>query len=549
MESYPNPYAAVIATFNKQSPPQDGDHPPQRHHDDDNDEDDDPQHLPDDDLLLWANAQFTFDVPPAVGSYEDDMALKIAQTQQQQYQQRQQQQQQFQQQQTHANQFPPQQQQQQQQQQQHQSSSMHSQHPALQAQAQQPHRHPFPSPSQPLQYSVETQRQLQQFDAIHRYLDAASDDARASLSLLERSRQRNPVMPTQLGVGLGQQPQQQHGPYDPRMQNVFSQPLPQGSVALSLPGGDLTAQLLRPQQQQQQPPYLAHSTFALGPTESPLPSPTALHDYRAVQVHTSALTASTVSADVTARDRNNSVSALSSLTLTSSTAPSSPSSTIRDASPSIASTVFSGAHDDIRGLGVDGSILDEEDSPSENSGGSSLADSKSASSSSNDPNAALGTDSNQDPEYFVVKLAAEEDKRRRNTAASARFRHKKRLREQILEKTAKEMTAKSDLLEGRVKELEMEIKWLRGLIIEKDTLTVPSTRILDDAGASLLLSSSLSGTAGSGLHASNINLAAAAAAAAAATVSSSTKASESGAASKPSSRRSKKVTQQQAKSS
>ncbi|KAK3829225.1 MAG: hypothetical protein J3Q66DRAFT_270671, partial [Benniella sp.] len=58
-----------------------------------------------------------------------------------------------------------------------------------------------------------------------------------------------------------------------------------------------------------------------------------------------------------------------------------------------------------------------------------------------------------------------EDKRRRNTAASARFRQKKRLREQILEKTAKEMTAKSELLEGRVRELEMEIKWLRGLVV------------------------------------------------------------------------------------
>ncbi|KAG0231633.1 hypothetical protein BGX31_005462 [Mortierella sp. GBA43] len=73
-----------------------------------------------------------------------------------------------------------------------------------------------------------------------------------------------------------------------------------------------------------------------------------------------------------------------------------------------------------------------------------------------------------DPEY-PTKLAAEEDKRRRNTAASARFRHKKRLREQILEKTAKEMTTKSELLEIRVKELEMEIKWLRGLIVEKDS--------------------------------------------------------------------------------
>lgn len=76
--------------------------------------------------------------------------------------------------------------------------------------------------------------------------------------------------------------------------------------------------------------------------------------------------------------------------------------------------------------------------------------------------------SQDDPDY-ATKLAAEEDKRRRNTAASARFRHKKRLREQVLEKTAKEMTAKSEMLELRVRELEMEIKWLRGLIVEKDS--------------------------------------------------------------------------------
>lgn len=69
---------------------------------------------------------------------------------------------------------------------------------------------------------------------------------------------------------------------------------------------------------------------------------------------------------------------------------------------------------------------------------------------------------------LAAKLAAEEDKRRRNTAASARFRVKKKMREQALERTAREMTAKAEMFEGRVKELEMEIKWLRSLIVEKD---------------------------------------------------------------------------------
>ncbi|KAG2198277.1 hypothetical protein INT47_004361 [Mucor saturninus] len=62
----------------------------------------------------------------------------------------------------------------------------------------------------------------------------------------------------------------------------------------------------------------------------------------------------------------------------------------------------------------------------------------------------------------------EEDKRKRNTAASARFRMKKKLREQALEQTAKEMTAKAEALEKRVIELEKEAKWLRALVVEKD---------------------------------------------------------------------------------
>lgn len=65
------------------------------------------------------------------------------------------------------------------------------------------------------------------------------------------------------------------------------------------------------------------------------------------------------------------------------------------------------------------------------------------------------------------RLAAEEDKRRRNTAASARFRIKKKQREQALEKQAKEMGDKLSSLEAKVQQLEMENKWLKGLITEK----------------------------------------------------------------------------------
>jgi len=79
-----------------------------------------------------------------------------------------------------------------------------------------------------------------------------------------------------------------------------------------------------------------------------------------------------------------------------------------------------------------------------------------------------------------ARLEAEEDKRRRNTAASARFRVKKKQREQQLEKTAKEMTDKANKLEKRVHELELENKWLKGLITEKTgTGTAEFTELFD----------------------------------------------------------------------
>ncbi|KAG0645853.1 Regulatory cys-3 [Hyphodiscus hymeniophilus] len=64
--------------------------------------------------------------------------------------------------------------------------------------------------------------------------------------------------------------------------------------------------------------------------------------------------------------------------------------------------------------------------------------------------------------------AAEEDKRRRNTAASARFRVKKKQREQALERSAKDMSDKVSALEGRINQLETENKWLKNLITEKN---------------------------------------------------------------------------------
>ncbi|CAO3587504.1 unnamed protein product [Absidia cylindrospora] len=77
-------------------------------------------------------------------------------------------------------------------------------------------------------------------------------------------------------------------------------------------------------------------------------------------------------------------------------------------------------------------------------------------------------DDDQDPSRSTGANAVEDDKRRRNTAASARFRQKKKLREQALEQTAKEMSTKCEALDKRVRELELEAKWLRALVVEKN---------------------------------------------------------------------------------
>ena len=74
----------------------------------------------------------------------------------------------------------------------------------------------------------------------------------------------------------------------------------------------------------------------------------------------------------------------------------------------------------------------------------------------------------QEPETAASRLAAEEDKRRRNTAASARFRVKKKQREQALEQTAKELETKVVGLEQRISQLETENEWLRGLVVDKN---------------------------------------------------------------------------------
>jgi hypothetical protein len=67
----------------------------------------------------------------------------------------------------------------------------------------------------------------------------------------------------------------------------------------------------------------------------------------------------------------------------------------------------------------------------------------------------------------LMSAAVEEDKRRRNTAASARFRMKKKEREADLERRSKEMNDRCDELQKRIGVLETENRWLRELITER----------------------------------------------------------------------------------
>ncbi|PSK40657.1 hypothetical protein C7M61_000305 [Candidozyma pseudohaemuli] len=65
-------------------------------------------------------------------------------------------------------------------------------------------------------------------------------------------------------------------------------------------------------------------------------------------------------------------------------------------------------------------------------------------------------------------LSVEELKRKKNTAASARFRVKKKLKEKQMEEKARQLQDKLGLLEKKVKTLEMENKCLKQLILEKN---------------------------------------------------------------------------------
>jgi len=76
-------------------------------------------------------------------------------------------------------------------------------------------------------------------------------------------------------------------------------------------------------------------------------------------------------------------------------------------------------------------------------------------------------------EHNPTPLGPTEDKRRRNTAASARFRLKKKEREAALEKKAKEFEVKVSELEKECEGLRRENGWLKGLVVGVTGVAAP----------------------------------------------------------------------------
>ncbi|GAC99542.1 possible bZIP transcription factor [Pseudozyma hubeiensis SY62] len=80
---------------------------------------------------------------------------------------------------------------------------------------------------------------------------------------------------------------------------------------------------------------------------------------------------------------------------------------------------------------------------------------------------------NPEADAEANRLAIEEDKRRRNTAASARFRIKKKQREAALESAAKELQQRMADLEAENARLRTENGWLKSLITVRPDQAMP----------------------------------------------------------------------------
>jgi hypothetical protein len=71
------------------------------------------------------------------------------------------------------------------------------------------------------------------------------------------------------------------------------------------------------------------------------------------------------------------------------------------------------------------------------------------------------------PSEDPIIIGADEDKRKRNQAASARFRQKKKQREQQMAEISREAQEKTKRLEDEVQNLRRENTFLKKLLVEK----------------------------------------------------------------------------------
>ncbi|CDK27775.1 unnamed protein product [Kuraishia capsulata CBS 1993] len=83
------------------------------------------------------------------------------------------------------------------------------------------------------------------------------------------------------------------------------------------------------------------------------------------------------------------------------------------------------------------------------------------------PDKATPDEKDGSAEPFDSNNAVDLDKRKRNTAASARFRVKKKMKEQEMERNLKELNDRNTRLEMKIQQLEMENRLLRNLVVEK----------------------------------------------------------------------------------
>ncbi|KAG0243209.1 hypothetical protein BGX31_011018 [Mortierella sp. GBA43] len=358
---------------------------------------------PDDfaDLSLWTNAEFTFDVPPGLGIFEQDSGFEVLSAL------------------NHPS-----------------AQGLSVLTPAPVSSVSSP---PAPKPAKLVGYNP--QSALDQQHLIE-YLNLPQEDSRP-LSLLERTRQRNPV-----NAEKDQSP--------PELQeqvaaiNAFHSLLAAYSAS-----AQEQQQLQQPQSvQQQQQPQRSSGLPLLLPNIAPATAPTTP---AAAKLLRQPLPQYKATAPATKKQKTQAPAAIAPAATLVALAPKSPTSANASAMAVAASAITSMP-----------AIPSSEDKNSDDDKASVKLESSIADTLSKD-----------DPDY-LQKVAAEEDKRRRNTAASARFRFKKKLREQALEQTAKEQALRAETLEARVKELEMEVKWLRGLIVEKDSRLHEVSASLDD---------------------------------------------------------------------